>query len=311
MKDYTKELGIFLEEYVSAHSVSFLREDPHGFASRLYRLFSILFLSQKKRNSLDVLKTKTLFCLWNNVLDDIIEYTDKGRENILESLEASIESRKGGNFQGKTEAGQIMCDFIQQFYRISSGPKKRISEELLFLDLVRMLNGFDYERIVHENDTIGTLTEYMESATATVDLRIMLDIDIAVYSHDLSLSTIGDLRESYKWFNHSLRLFSDIVSFNREYFVEKSQNSVILCGQEKGVLSRDILEAELPEKKKVFKNVIPSLVDEIRERAKEYLTKSLAYLDRIKEVDTKHISAAFKSMLEEYPWYEDFSPPPK
>jgi hypothetical protein len=310
MEELNEEIGKFLKEYVDASSISFLREDPYGFASKLQRLFSILHISQQE-NSLDALKTKTLFCLWNNILDDLIEYTDKGKQNVLESLQICMLLRKGKDSIVRTETGQIMHDFIQHFYKLSFGPNKEISEELLFLDLVRMINGFDYERIVHENDTIGTLPEYMEFATATVDLRIMLDIDIAIFSRSLKLQTIGDLRQAYKFFDYSLRLSSDIASFKREYYVEKSQNSVILYGQEKKKLQRNILQANKAEKEKMFKNVIPSLMDKIKEKAEKYLTKSLTCLNRIEEIETDHISKAFKSMLEEYPWYDDFSPPPK
>lgn len=310
MKNHGKELGIFLDRYVKTCSISFLREDPHAFASRLLKIFSILYLSDKESNSLEVLKVKALNGLWNNVLDDIIEYTDKGRNNIVESLEALMKSMKGERFDGKTETGKIMYDFVQEFHNLPLGPNKKISEELVFLDLLRILNGFDYERIIHENGKIGTFSEYMEFATATVDLRIMLDIDIAVCLTTLDPSTIGDLREAYRWFDQSFRLISDIASFEREYFLEASLNSVILYGYEKGALDRDILRGERAYKEKLFRDVIPSLINDIEDMAEEDLSRSLAYLEKISEIDIRHMSRAFRSLCEEYPWHIDFSPPP-
>ena len=309
MKNHSKELGAFLERYVSAHSISFLREDPRDFAHRVLKILSTLYMECRESTLFDVLKVKLLNGLWNNVMDDIIEYTDKGKHNIIESLEALIKSRKGENFNGETETGQIMYNFIKGFYNLPLGPNKEISEELIFLDIVRVLNGFDYERIVHENDTIGTFSEYMEFAAATADLRIFLDIDIAVYPDSLSLSTIGDLREAYRWFDHSLRLISDIASFEREYFVEKSQNSVILLGQKKKVLPRDILNADHTYKEQLFKDAIPSVTKEIEGMAKEYFSTSLKYLHKVSEVDVTPISEGFRLLFEEYPWHIDFSPP--
>ena len=306
MNDYTKKLGEFLEEYISIHSISFSREDPKAFASRIFKAFSPFFFPPGEANILEGLKEKALCSLWNVVIDDVIEYTDRGGDNILDSFEVLIESKKGKNFKAKTEAGQIMNDFIQRFYGLPSGPNKKISEELVFLDLIRILNGFDYERIIHENDTMGTLSEYMEFGALTIDLRTFLDIDIAIHPFELSIPTIGDIREAYKWFGMAFKLSSDIATFEREYFVEASQNAIILYGQEKGLLPRDVLRAGRKYKEQLFEEVIPLLMSEIGDKAKEYLSKSMKYLDSISEIDTSSISTAFKSMCEKYPGHTDF-----
>jgi hypothetical protein len=308
MKDCTEELGIFLKEYSDKHSFSFLREEPWAFASRLCKIFSAFFLSYEKNTFMDGLKEKALYCLWNNVIDDIIEYTNRGKDNILDCSGVLAGFRNGETFNTRTETGQIIHDFMRCFHELPSGPNKEISEELVFLDLMRILNGFDYERIVQENDGIGTFSEYMEFGAITADLRVFLDIDLATYPKKLSLSTIGDLREAYSWFDMAIKISSDIATFEREYFTELSQNAVILYGQKKKLIPRNILGAEPKRKEQFLEDVIPSIVNEIEKKGKEYLSESIEYLDRVNEIDTRHISKAFKSMFEKYPGQRTFSP---
>lgn len=309
MKDYTKEIGVFLEKYIKTHSISFFREDPHAFASRVSTAFSSFFLETTEECFIKGLKEKALYSLWNTCLDDIIEYTDKGKKNIFDSLESLIVSRKGENFKGETISGRIMYDFIQQFYGLPSGPNKKISEELMFLDLFRILNGFDYERIANENDPMGTLSEYMEFGIVTTDVRVFLDIDIALYPYQMDFSTIGELREAYRWFDMAIRLSGDIATLEREFFEETSQNAVILYGRKKGMLPKDILKVERTQKEELLEKIIPSLVIEIEKKGKEYLIKSMKCLEKIDMLETRHISAFFEKTFKAYPWHKDFSPP--
>jgi hypothetical protein len=309
MTDYTDEIGDFLEEYIKIHSISFLREDPHTFASRVSKAFSVFFLETTEDNFVKGLKEKALYSFWNTRIDDIIEYTERGKENILDSLGVLIAFRKGENFSGQTTSSRIMYDFMQRFNDLPLGPNKKISKELIFLDLVRVLNGFDYERIVQENDMMSTLAEYMEFGTVITDVRVFLDIDIALYPHKLGLSTIGDLREAYRWFEMAVKLSSDIATFEREYFIEASHNAVILHGCEKGLLPTDVLTNEDVDKEKIFRTIIPSLMKEIEDKGREYLSKSVSCLDKVVEVNTSRISDFFEKTFQEYPWQRNFSPP--
>lgn len=311
MRDYTEELEVFLETYVNTHSFSFVREEPRAFASRLHKIFSLFSFPSTEELFFEGLRVKTLYSLWNVVIDDITDYTERGIDNILDCLQILIKSRRRKNFRGKTDAGQIICDIVQHFHNLPSGPNKNIAEDLLFLDLMRILNGFDYERIIHENhrDWMGTLPEYMEFVTVITDVRVFLDIDIAIYPNNLSLSTIGDLRGAYRWFEMAVRLSSDIATFDREYFTEASHNAVILYGQEKGHLPRNVLKVDKKHKEQLFETVIPSLMSEIREKGEEYLSRSKECLKKIDEIDTSNISRAFEIMFEKYPGQIDFAPP--
>lgn len=308
MKGYMKELGRFLEMYVNTRSISFLREDPHAFASRIFKFFTSLFFPSTEDHFLEGLKEKALHNLWNTVIDDIIEYTDKGKDNIFDSLQVITKYRNGMNFNGKTESGQIMHDFIQRFYNLPSEPNKKIAEELLFLDLTRILNAFDHERIIQENNTTNTLSEYMEFGAATIDLRIFLDIDIAIYPYNMNPSTIGDLRKAYKWFSLAFKLSSDIATFEREFFAEKSHNAVILYGQEQGVLPRDVLRADTEYKERLIEHVIPALMVDIEDKGREYLSRSIECLEKINEIDMNGITKAFNTLFENYPGQKAFSP---
>jgi hypothetical protein len=309
MKGHTRELEKFLEMYVNTRSISFLREEPHVFASRIFTFFSSLLFPSTEDRFLDGLKAKALHCLWNTVIDDIVEYTDKGKDNIIDSLHVVTKYRNGMNFSGKTESGQIMHDFIQRFYNLPSGTNKKIAEELLFLDLTRILNGFDYERIIQENGTTHTLSEYLELGATTMDLRVFLDIDISLYPYNFDPLLIGDFREAYKWFSLAFKLSSDIATFEREFFVERSNNAVILYGQEQGVLPRDVLRSDTEYKKKLLETVIPSLMEDVEYRGRKYLSKSIECLKKINDIDTGGIAAAFSAIFENYPGQRIYSPP--
>ena len=309
MKNYSKELGIFLEKYVNAHPISFLREDPREFASRIFRIFSSLFFPHTEDHFIDGLKAKILQCLWGIVIDDIVDYTNKGKDNIFDSFQVVTTYRNGINFNGKTESGQIMYDFIQRFYNLPSKPNRKIADELLFLDIVRILNGFDYERINQNNGTANTLSEYLEFGAVTIDLRAYLDIDIALYPYDLSPLIISDLREAYRWFSLAFKLSADIATFEREFFIEKSNNAVILYGQKKGMFPSDVLRADQEYKEQLCACVTPSLISDVEDKGREYLGKSMECLEKISEIDMSGIAKAFTSLFENYPGQSTFSPP--
>ncbi len=300
-KEYTREVGTFLEEYIANHSLSFLRDDPHTFVSRLSTVFEPFFPSQL----VEGLKQKALYCLWNIVIDDSIEYLDTGKDSVRESLKA-LERAK--DFDGKTEAGHIMHDFIHRFYTLPSGPNRTIAEQMLFLDLTRVINGFDYERIVHQY-AMGTLCEYLEYGTATADVRVFLDIDVAIHPHKVCASSLGKLREACRWFGMAVKMSSDVATFEREFFIEKSQNAVVLYGQEKDLLPKDVLTAERATKEQFFEEVVPELMDAVKDKGRGYLSHCMTCLKEIHEVNTEMIAAAFTSTFEEYPGERTFSPP--
>lgn len=297
MKGYIREVRQFLDGYVGAYSISSLR-DPQVCVSRVFELGSLFFFSQSEERFLEGLKEKTLFSLWTLIMEDAIDNTEKGKDNIFDSLQVLTKFKRGENFNGKTKTGQIMHDFILRFHSFLSGPNKRIAEELVLLDLVKVINGFEYERIAGENKLVGTLSEYVESSAATMGFRVLLDIDIAICPYNVNPSTIEDLREAYRWFSLAFKMGSDIAAFEREYFSEKSHNVVILYGKERGLLSRDIMTAERRYKEKQVERVIPALMDDIEEKGRKYLSRSIEYLEKIKEVDTGMISKAFVESFE-------------
>jgi hypothetical protein len=298
MKGCRKELERFLEFYVKSRSISSVNEDSLVLTSKMFEFFSLLSFPSTEDTFLEGLKEKSLQSLWGIVTGNAVESADKGEEAISDCLQVVTKYRNRMNFSGKTEPGQVMHDFIQRFYNLPSGMNKKIAEELLFLDLTRILNGFDHQRIVQENDT--TLSEYMEFGAVTGDLRIFLDIDIALYPYNLNLSTIGNLRKAYKLFSLAFKLSTDIAAFEREFFVERSHNAVTLYGQERGVLPRDVLRTEREYREHLYKCVIPPLITDIEAKGREYLSKSVECLKRTSEIDMGSIAAGFTSLFEGY-----------
>jgi hypothetical protein len=309
MKKYISELADYLEGYVHDRSISFIRVDPRSFITMIYRMFTPFCPGFRSIDLRRGMKQKVLYCLWNTVIDDTIEYMGKGRKAIIESLAIlSQDNVEKNHLSPETEAGLIMRDFMREFYALPETSHASLSREMLFLDLVRIINGFDYERIIHDHTTMGTLSEYMEFSTATIDVRVFLDIDLAVYGEPLNLSTIGDLREAYHWFDSAIKLSSDIATFQREFMVEASQNAVILRGQQDGSLPRNILTAT-KEDKRHFEKEISVLMNQVKKEGRNYLIKALHYLEEIEEVDTREIAAVFTTAFEEYPGMKMFSFP--
>ena len=309
MKKYIPELAQYLEKYLSIRSISFIRVDPQTFVSMIHMMFTPFSPGIDEKDLMRGMKQKVLYCLWNTVIDDTIEYTADGSRAIKETLTILSQTTNEDALQKpETEAGLIMQDFIQEFHEFPLNPNTLLSRELMFLDLVRVINGFDYERLIHEHSTMGTLSEYMEFSTATIDLRIFLDIDLAVYGDLLKSSTIGDLRQAYHWFDIAIKLSSDIATFQREFMVEASHNAIILQGQQDGSLPRDILKAG-SEYKAQFETKIPPLVNQIKKKGRKYLIRSLDYLEKIDELDTTEIAAVFKNSFEKYPGMKTFSYP--
>jgi hypothetical protein len=300
MKGYLKELEKFLTQYGDTRSLSLMREDLRVFSSRVFEVFSLLTFPSPENMFLEGIKAKALHSLWRVILNDMVD-THTGRDSIVDSLQVVAKYKSGINYEGKTVPGQIMHDVIQRFYNFPSGPNRKIAEELLFLDLLTVLNGFDYKRIVQRNDTVVTLSEYMEFGAVAADLRIFLDVDTAVYPYNMNLSTIGDLREACKWFELAFRFSSDIATFEREFFVEESCNAVVLYGQEKGVLPKDVFKSDNVYRKKVAEQVVPSLMNTIEAKGKECLDKSVECLEKVNEVDTSGIQKAFTLLFENYP----------
>jgi hypothetical protein len=309
MKGCMKEFEKFLKLYTKSRSISLLREEPHVFASRIFTFFSSLSFPYTEDHFLEGLKGKALHCLWSVVTTDILGNIYKNEEHISDSLQVVTKYRNGMNYSGKTESGQIMHDFIQRFYNLSSGPNRKIAKELLFLDLTKVINGFDYERVIQENDATNTLSEYIEFGAVTMDLRVYLDIDIALYPYNMNPSAIGYLREAYKWFSLAFRLSSDITTFEKEYYAQKSCNAVILYGQEKGVLSQDIFRADAEYKERMYERVTPSLIIDVEGRGREYLSKSMECLEKVHEIDMHSIAETFKKMFEDRHGKKTFAPP--
>lgn len=309
MKKYVPDLVRYLESYLSDRSISFVRVDPQTFISMIHMMFTPFSPGFNEKDLMRAMEQKILYCLWNTVIDDTIEYTAEGSKAVTETL-ALLSQITQGNIlhEPQTEAGLIMQDFIKGFQNLPSYPNSPLSRELMFLDLVRIINGFDYERIIHEHSMMGTLSEYMEFSTATIDLRIFLDIDLAVYSKPLQSSVIGDLRQAYHWFDLAIKLSSDIATFHREFMIEASHNAVILQGQQDGSLPRDILEAG-NEYKIQFDTMIPSLMNQIRKKGRKYLIRALDHLGEINELDTTEIASVFKKSFEKYPGMRTFSYP--
>ena len=287
-----KNMSEFVNSYVEKHCVPFRRGIPTTFAARLAKTFTLFTLPIPDSLTEDALKVKCLYALWNTTIDDRIDCDHGGREELTDTAGVLHEFNSGISGEKicpKTVAGGIMKDILCRFTQFPPGPHRDIATEFLFLDLSRCINAFNYERISLFRSEVITSAEYMEFSTYTIDVRCILDIDIALMQKQINLTTIGKLREIYKILGRTFRLFNDLATFEREVYSEKSLNSVTLHGIEKGILPCNILSLPDEEKKKICRENMVQLCREIEAQIECCKQIALSKISQIKEIDLNHM----------------------
>lgn len=289
----------FLSSYVKEHSVPLQREHPREFAIRLVRTFTLFTLPLVPDIlAVDSLKIKCLYGLWNTVIDDRIDCDQEGKEDLIDTINVIRECFSGKEIHSKTVTGHIMKSFLDMFLAFPEGLNNDTARELLLLDLLRITNAFNYERIALTNDNIVTLTEYMEFSTSTIDARPLLNIDLALIQKKIDPTTIGILREVYRLFGLAFRFFNDLATLEREFYSEKSLNSVILYGIEKGVLPLNVLHMPDKDKKSIYEKKIPLLYDDMREQISRCKQQVISKASYITEIDVNSIVEQFDLLVE-------------
>lgn len=291
------EVEKFLDWYVEAHSIPFRRGNPKEFAAWMVNVYT-LFRLPPVLPSADVVKVKCLYGLWNVVIDDRIDYDHEGREDLVDTINVIQEFFSGTQMHSETASGQIMKDFLDGFLALPMGPNSDIAKEFLFLDLLRTTNAFDYERIALSIRGVVTLSEFMEFSTSTVDVRCILDIDLALLQERIHPITIGKLRDVYKILGTAFRLFNDVATFEREFSSENSLNSVILNGIEKEILPQNGLYLPDEEKKRIYREVIPLLYEDIRAHINHCKQCAISKISQIAEMNLEPMAKNFDLVVE-------------
>lgn len=281
-----KDVQKFLNSYVKKHSVPLKRDNPREFAVRLVNAFTLSTLPLvPDALAADSLKTKCLYGLWNTVIDDRIDCDQEGREDLIDTINVIWECFSEKEMHSETNTGRIMKSFLNLFLAFPAGPNSDTAKEFLLLDLLRTTNAFNYERIASTKNNLVTLAEYIEFSTSTIDARSLLDIDLALIQKKINPFTIGMLREVYKLFGMAFRFFNDLATLEREFYSEKSLNSVILYGIEKGVLPLDVLHMPDEDKKRIYEKKMPSLCKDIKEQIDHCKQKAISKVSYITEMD--------------------------
>jgi hypothetical protein len=266
-----KDLGEFLDSYMKKYAVPFRRESPRDLAARLVRIFPLFTLPSTPDSLLkEATRVKSLYSLWVSVLDDRIDCDCDGKEDLFDTVNVLLRGFSEGQIHASTATGQIMKDFLDGFFKLPLGPNSDAAKEFLFLDLLQITNAFNYERIVLANNEFSTLTEYMDFSTSTFDAMCMLDVDLTLMQEEINPLTIGKLREIFKLFGIIFRLLNDIVTFEREFFSERSLNSILLRGFDRGVLPRNVLQISEEEKKRIYEEDISILLNDVKAEIKSY-----------------------------------------
>ncbi len=292
-----KDMGEFLDSYVEHHSIPFRRGTPRNFAAWLVRVYTLFTLPPVlDYAAADALNVKCLYGLWNVVTDDRIDCEHEGKEDLIDTFNVIQNSFLGKKMQPKSIPGQIMKDFLEGFRTLPTGPNSEIIKEFLFLDLLQVINAFDYERIALARSGVVTLSEFMEFSTSPVDVRCILDIDLALIQKKITLLTIGKLREVYRILGMAFRLFNDVATFKREFSSEKSLNSVVLRGIEKGIFPQDTLHFLDREKKRICREDTP-LHEDIKTQINLYKQLAASKISQIAEINLESIARNFDSLV--------------
>lgn len=286
-----EDLEEFLESYVKKYRVPFRRESPKDFADRLLGIFSLLTLPSVPDSLLkDATRIKSLYGLWNNVLDDRIDCDHDGKDDLLDTVNVLLRGFSEERVHPSTATGQIMKDFLDGFFKLPLGPNSDVAKEFLLLDLLLTTNAFNYERITLANSDFSTLTEYIDFSTSTSNVMCMLDIDLTLMEEEVSPLTIGKLREIFRLFGATFRLLNDIVTFEREFSSEKSLNSVILRGFDKGVLPRNVLQMSEKEKKRIYEEHIPELLEDVKAEIRIYRQLVTSKISEITDLNLESLN---------------------
>lgn len=293
-----KTMGEFLTTYVEDHDVLFRRGNPADFASRLVRTFSLFSLPFVPDSLVeDALKVKCLYGLWNTVVDDRIDCDHAGRLYLADTIGVVHQKFSHTLMHATTVAGSLMGDILTRFFCLPRSPHTDAAREFFFLDLFRILNGFTYECISLRN-CAATFLEYMEFSTSTIDVRCILDVDLALIQKELHPVTIGNLREIYRIMGTVFRLSNDLATVERETYSERSLNAVVLYGIEKGVLPPNMLYLSDEEKREIYKKCIPGLSQAIKDRITQCNRRAASRISQVTEINLEPVAKAFDLLIE-------------
>ncbi len=298
-EEFVRHLEEFLEFFVKKHHIPFRRENTKDFAARLMKIFTLFTLpSVPDYLLIDAMKVKCLYALWNSVLDDRIDCDHDGKEDLIDTINVLHEWFSEERIHAKTATGKVMRNLLQRFVRFPLGHNRDIAKEFLFLDLLQTTNAFNYERIVLATNGFIALTEYLEFSTSTISAMCMLDIDLALMQKEVSPTTIGKLREVYKILGKTFRLFNDVITFEREFSSERSLNSLILQGIEKGILPSNILKLPKREKKKIQKENLSLIIEEVMAKIDSYKQLTASKISQITEMNLEPIVRSLDLIVE-------------
>jgi hypothetical protein len=289
----------FICSYVKKHSIPLKRDNPREYTFRLVKIFTIFTLPLAPDSLMaDSLKTKCLYGLWNSMIDDRIDCDQEGRDDLIDTINVIWECFSRKEMHSETVTGHIMKSFLDLFLAFPAGPNSDTAEEFLLLDLLRTTNAFNHERIASTMDNIVTLAEYMEFSASTIDVRPLLDIDLALIQKKIDPFTIGMLREMYKLIGMAFRLSNDLATLEREFYSEKSPNSVILYGIENGVLPLDVLHMSDEDKKGIYEREIPLLYKNIEDQIEYCKQEIFSKASCITKIDVNPIMKQFDLLVE-------------
>jgi hypothetical protein len=243
-----------------------------------------------------------LYCLWNLIVDDCTDHGGDGEYLLGDTLEVLSCLSLGREVSPKTPAGNVMNELIEAVLSLENC-NTPTGHAFFFLDAIDQVKAFCYEQIIYRRNDLATLCEYEEHSAITHDLRICFDIDICTTTTSIiSPIIIRKLREVYKLLGLAFKLQGDVITFEREFFKEKSPNSVIFLGLEKCLLPSNILDLEYSEKEKIFREIIPHLFEEIWMRSLLYRDDALEKLRSVEDMDLSSLEQAILYFTEkEFP----------
>ena len=102
----------------------------------------------------------------------------------------------------------------------------------------------------------------------------------------------------YKLIGMAFRLSNDLATLEREFYSEKSPNSVILYGIENGVLPPDVLHMSDEDKKGIYEREIPLLYKNIEKQINYCKQEIISKASCITKIDVNPIMKQFDLLVE-------------
>ncbi|MFS8131464.1 MAG: hypothetical protein ACMG57_05840 [Candidatus Dojkabacteria bacterium] len=273
------------KEYLKDNNINLIRDlDVFLRATTSINLNLYLFLKDEVLLE-EVVFIKNLYSVWNAYVDD--EMDNMKTKTALDSSLLFLVSLNNNNDPSVTILNTILDTLEDR------------NKELVILDLLEVINGFNYEYYINLNNKVANSIEYEKYSTVTAGAMVYLDIDAIYSDSDIDNSLYRNLRVSYDYYAKSIKYASDISGIERELKEENSLNIVVITAIEKGIITYEEFNNSKLNSEQILTKLRP-ILDSITKKSLDFMNEAEKYLSQIETIDRMRVSLTYKKVIETY-----------